>query len=47
MQMLEATPWSKIDNDTFNNVFGGFSVAFFCSLSANLVAQFIVIAKVL
>lgn len=41
MQMLEATPWSKIDNDTFKHVFGGFSIAFFCSLSANFVAQFI------
>ena len=41
MDILKATSWSRIDDDTFRYVFGGFSKAFFCSLTANLIAQFI------
>jgi uncharacterized integral membrane protein (TIGR00697 family) len=36
---LEATIWSKIDNSTFNQVFGGFGIAFTSSLIANYIAQ--------
>ena len=39
MDSLKATPWSKIDDNTFKLVFGGFSKAFFCSLTANFIAQ--------
>ena len=41
MERLEATPWSKINDETFRYVFGGFSKAFFCSLTANFIAQHI------
>ncbi len=39
MCQLEATNWSKIDNDAFNMVFGFYSVAFLGSIIANYVAQ--------
>ena len=38
---LQATPWSKIDNATFNHIFGGFGIAFISSIIANFIAQFI------
>jgi uncharacterized integral membrane protein (TIGR00697 family) len=39
MDQLEATPWSKINNDTFHNVFGSYNVAFMGSMVACYVSQ--------
>lgn len=39
MDSLTATEWSKLDNDTFHNVFGFYSVAFIGSILACYVSQ--------
>jgi uncharacterized integral membrane protein (TIGR00697 family) len=39
MDVLEATPWSKVNDETFHNVFGLFNVAFIGSMIACYVAQ--------
>lgn len=39
MGKLEATHWSKVDNDIFNQVFGFFGIAFLGSILANYIAQ--------
>lgn len=39
MDYLPATPWSKIDNQTFHKVFGYYGVAFFGSMMACYIAQ--------
>ena len=39
--MVTATSWSPIDDETFHNVFGLFGPAVFASMSAYLTAQFI------
>ncbi|MFK7973332.1 MAG: queuosine precursor transporter [Rickettsiaceae bacterium] len=41
MDQLNATTWSKIDNDTFHHVFGLYSVAFIGSIIACYIAQLI------
>lgn len=41
VDMLEATHWSKIDNATFNKVFGTYSIAFLGSVIACYSAQLI------
>ena len=41
MDKLSATEWSKIDNITFHNVFGLYSVAFIGSIIACYIAQLI------
>lgn len=41
MNQLDATEWSKIDNYTFNKVFGLYSIAFIGSIIACYVAQVI------
>ncbi len=39
MTKLEATPWSKLDNETFAMVFGMYGLAFVSSLTAMYIAQ--------
>jgi queuosine precursor transporter len=39
MSSMEATEWSKIDNMTFNKVFGQYSIAFLGSILAFYIAQ--------
>lgn len=39
MDFLEATTWSKVDGETFHNVFGLFNVAFIGSMIACYVSQ--------
>lgn len=39
MDMMPAASWSKIDSETFHNVFGFFAIAFSASLIACFVAQ--------
>ena len=39
MDMLPATDWSKIDGQTFHNIFGFYSVAFIGSILACYIAQ--------
>lgn len=41
MDKLNATGWSKIDNDTFNKVFGLYGVSFLGSIIACYIAQLI------
>lgn len=40
-QSLPATPWSHVNDTTFNHVFGGTPIAVFASMLAYLFAQFI------
>lgn len=39
MDYLSATSWSKISDETFHQVFGGFSIAFAASITACYIAQ--------
>lgn len=47
MDKLNATEWSKIDNITFHNIFGLYSIAFLGSIIACYTAQFIDIRSLL
>lgn len=38
---LEATPWSKVNDQNFNDIFAGFNIAFASSIIANYFAQII------
>ena len=37
--IMDATEWSKVDNQTFSLVFGSFTIAVFASLFANYISQ--------
>ncbi|HJD56973.1 MULTISPECIES: queuosine precursor transporter [unclassified Candidatus Tisiphia] len=41
MGYLQATDWSKIDNNTFDSVFGAYSISLFGSMIASYTAQMI------
>ncbi|MCC8416738.1 MAG: queuosine precursor transporter [Rickettsia endosymbiont of Gnoriste bilineata] len=41
MGYLQATDWSRIDNNTFNSVFGAYSISLFGSMIASYTAQMI------
>ncbi|HXH54240.1 MAG TPA: queuosine precursor transporter [Gammaproteobacteria bacterium] len=41
MDLLQATPWSKVDNAIFHQVFGHFGLAFFANIIACYTAQLV------